>query len=117
MVLDVLADALRSYAAVVVLVVPASLAARVAAGRPLTRRETLGYLFDVTVYAVVLGGIGSLVGLLLVDATVLGGRPALIVGGVVGLGLYGLACWAAYVGTFRDSMPAVLRRLAGFRPE
>ncbi|MFC5366196.1 hypothetical protein [Salinirubrum litoreum] len=113
--LDVVADALRSYAPVVALVVPAYLGARIARGRPLTRRETLGYLFDVTVYSGVLGGSFGLVGLLLADAIALDRQTALVVAGVVGLVLYALVCWAAYVDTFRDSPPAFLGRLVGFR--
>jgi hypothetical protein len=115
MVLDVLVEALRGYAPVVAPVVPAYLGARIAVGRPLTRRETLSYLFDVTVYSFVLGGIGGLVGLLLVDVTALGGQTVLVVGGLVGLALYVLVCWAAYVDTFRESPPALLGQLAGFR--
>jgi hypothetical protein len=115
--LDVLSEALRSYAPFVALVVPAYLGARIAQGRSLTRRETLGYLFDVTIYSAVLGGTVGLVGLLLVDAIALGRETVLLVGGVVGLVLYALVCWAAYVGTFRESSPAFLGRLAGFRSE
>jgi hypothetical protein len=117
MIAELVVTALRSYAPLLVLVVPAYLGARVAQGRPLDRRETLAYLFDVTSYSVVLGGTFGLGCVVIADAVPLGRRTALLVAGVGGVGLYALACWAAYVGTFRGSAPSLLGRLAGFRTE
>jgi hypothetical protein len=114
---EFVASALRSFAPLLALAAPAYLGARVAQGRPLARRETCAYLFDVTVYSAVLGGTLGVACLVVFDATSVGRDLALVVAGVGGLGAYALACWAAYVGTFRGSAPSLLGRLAGFRSE
>jgi hypothetical protein len=117
MLAEFVATALRGFAPLFALVVPAYLGARVAEGRPLAHRETCAYLFDVTVYSAVLGGTLGVACLVVFDATPVGRDPVLVVAAVGGLGAYALACWAAYVGTFRESAPGLLGRLAGFRSE
>lgn len=109
-----LADALRSYAPILALVLPAYLGARVAQGRPLNKQETVAYLFDVTVYSFVLGGTLGVAVVVVADSVSVDRAILLAVAGAGGLGVYTLACWAAYVGTFRESTPSLLGRLAGF---
>jgi hypothetical protein len=117
MVTELLAGTLGRHAPLFALVVPAYLGARVAQGRPLDRRETLAYLFDVTVYSAVLGGTFGVACVVIATAVPVGRQATLLLAGVGGLGVYAFACWAAYVGTFHESTPSLLGRLAGFRSD
>jgi hypothetical protein len=107
---DVGAAALTEFALLVALAGPALLGARFRLGRPLDRRETLGYLFDVLVTTAALGGAFGVAWLVVTGAFDVGRLPGLAAAALGVLACYLTACWLAYAGTFREG-PSPLGRL------